>query len=118
MYFARRSGPPFTVASKASVALRSLVFSDSFSASEFPFFGFGITSHFCFLTGLNIQTNQNAFGVGEISDDLSDRLREFSHERGDRQDLIAARERWVFHQVDDLDMVFTFQVRFANVFEV
>ena len=46
------------------------------------------------------------------------RLREFSHERGDRQDLIAACESWVLHQVDDFNVILALQIFFTNVFKV
>ena len=56
---------------------------------------------------MDIKTNQNTLGVGEIADDLSDRLRELPHERRNRQDLISPRQRRVLHQVDDFDVLLT-----------
>src|ERR1051325_8552352 len=69
-------------------------------------------------TRLNIQANQNALGVGEIADDLSDRLRQLAHERRDRQDLIAARECRVVHQINHFNVILSFQILFTNVLEI
>ena len=118
MYFARLNALPFSASSNASVALRSLLFDDRLLADfPFSFFGFAI-QHTLSSPRLDIQANQHTLGVGEIADDLSDRLRQFPHERRDGKDLIAARQRRVFHQIDDFNVILTFQILFANLFQI
>ena len=45
-------------------------------------------------------------------------MRKFSHERRNSQNLIAARQRGIFHQIDDFDVILTFQIFLANFFEI
>src|SRR5678815_1094765 len=76
------------------------------------------SSYSTYLTRLYIQPNQNALRVGEITDDLSNRLRQLAHERWDSKYLIAARKRRVLHQIDNFNVILALQIFFANVLEV
>ena len=101
MYLARLSALPLIASSNFSVVLRSLLVNGRLpSGFEFSFVGFAIyytLSYLTYLTRLYIQTNQNALRVGEIADNLSNRLRQLAHERWDSKYLIAARKRRVLH---------------------
>src|SRR6185503_2052917 len=66
----------------------------------------------------NIQADQNPFGIGKIPDDFSDRLRELPDQGWNRQNLIAASERGIFQQVDDLQSVLAGNVCLAELLQV
>ena len=65
---------------------------------------------------MEIEPDQDPFAVGEIADDLLDRFRQTAHERWYRQDLIAASQRRVLHQIDDLQLVAPLEMLFADLF--
>src|ERR1051326_8183732 len=65
-----------------------------------------------------IQSDEHAFGVREIADDLLDRFGQPAHERGNGENLIALRELWILHEIDHLDLVSAVQMRLADVPQV
>src|SRR5581483_6635522 len=68
--------------------------------------------------GANVEAHEHFFRVREVADDLFDRLRQVSHERRDRENLIAAPELRIFQQVDDVDAVFTVEIFGANLLQI
>src|SRR5579872_2248381 len=61
-----------------------------------------------------VQTHEHPFGVREVADDFLDRLRQPSHERGQSEDLVALSELGPLYEIDDLDLVSTLQMLFAD----
>src|SRR5438093_192830 len=70
------------------------------------------------LTYTKIQPDEHAFRIRQIADDLPDRFRLPPHERGDGQNLIAARELWVLQQIDDLDLIASLEMCLADLLEI
>src|SRR5690606_26378027 len=66
----------------------------------------------------DVEPDENALGVREVSDDLPRRRRKPAHERRDGQNLVTLRQARVLHQVDDLDAVATGHVLLADPLEV
>src|ERR1044071_1852634 len=62
-----------------------------------------------------IQSNQDAFRVREIADDLLDRFRQPPHEGGQRENLVALRELRSRDQIDHLDCVAAVEVLLADL---
>src|SRR5262245_46427766 len=69
-------------------------------------------------SGAQIESDQHPVLVGQIADDLAHRLRKLSHQRGQSDNLIAARQRRILQQIDYFDGVFRMNVRFADLLEV
>jgi hypothetical protein len=65
-----------------------------------------------------VKTDEHTLGVRQIANDLLDGLRQLSHESGDRQYLIAARELRVLEKIDELDRVPSRQIVVADLPEV
>ena len=65
-----------------------------------------------------LEADQHALGVRQVADQLLDRFRQFSDERRDGDDLIAAGELWVLDQVDHFDFVPSREVRVADLPQV
>src|SRR6185295_17257381 len=59
-----------------------------------------------------------ALGVGEVADDLLDGSGQAAHQRRQSQDLVAAPQRRVVDQVDDLDVVTPREVFVADLAQV
>ena len=70
------------------------------------------------LADTEIQPDEHAVRVREVADDLLDRFRQPSHERGHGQDLVAARELRVFQEIDDLDLVAAQQMLLADLLQI
>src|SRR5512143_3103340 len=70
------------------------------------------------LARAQLQAYQHARGVRQIPDNLAQRRRQSPHQRGDRHDLVAARELRVLHQINDLDAILALKVSLANLLEV
>src|SRR5580765_3392552 len=62
-----------------------------------------------------IQSYEHTLRVRQIADDPLDRFGQPSHERRQRQDLVAVGELRVLDEIDDLDLVASRQVRFADL---
>src|SRR4030067_2446118 len=67
---------------------------------------------------VDIQPDEDAQGVRHVSDDLLDRLRELSTQRGDSQDLVPCGKLGVLQEVDYLDPVLAGKVRLTDFFKV
>src|SRR5678815_4065927 len=65
-----------------------------------------------------IEPDEHAVLVGQITDDFTNGLRQLAHQRGHGDDLIAARESRVLHEVDDLDTVAGVDVSLADLLEI
>src|SRR3954469_8815071 len=65
-----------------------------------------------------IETDDHSFGVREITDDLPERLGDFSNQGGDGQDLVVARQTRVLQQIDHLDAIAPRQVLLAELVQV
>src|SRR5579863_6383816 len=66
----------------------------------------------------HVKTNQNAFSVRQVADDLLHGLGEFPHQRGDRQNLITLRELRILQQIHHLNPVGARKMRLAQSLEV
>src|SRR4030066_2076258 len=66
----------------------------------------------------DIQSDEDAQGVRHVSEDLLDRLRKLSHQRGDGQDLVPCGKVGVLQEVDYLDPVHAGKVRLTDFFQV
>ena len=67
---------------------------------------------------LNVESDENAFLVGKVADDLLDRLRQPAHERWHGENLIACGELRGLRQVDDLDAVLPGEMGLADALEI
>src|SRR5687768_6734460 len=67
---------------------------------------------------LEIQAEQYLLLVGEIADQAAHRERQFFYQSGDGHDLLATGERWLLEDIDDLQVIFTVEVRLADPFNV
>src|SRR5687767_438476 len=65
-----------------------------------------------------VQPHQHPFGAGQVSNDLSDRWRKFSYQRGYRDYLVAARQLRILQKVNYLDLIAALQMFFAQGLEV
>jgi hypothetical protein len=65
-----------------------------------------------------VQARQDPRGVRQVADDLALRSRAAAHERGDREDVVAAGQRRALDQVDDLDLVAAREMLLAEPLEV
>src|SRR6185436_16963049 len=61
-----------------------------------------------------IQSNQDAFRIREIADDLLDRFGQPSDEGREGENLVALGELWILHQVDHFNRVPAVEVLFAD----
>src|SRR5689334_8231520 len=62
-----------------------------------------------------IQSDQDAFRVREIADDLLDRFRQPPHEGGQGENLVALRELRTRDQIDHVDRVAPVEVLLADL---
>ena len=67
---------------------------------------------------LDVEPDQHAFLVGQVADDLADRLGQLAHEGRHGEDLVAGGEPRINEQVDDFDVVAPCQVRVAKAPQV
>ena len=51
------------------------------------------------------ETDEDAFGVGKVADDLAQGLGKAADERRDGEDVVASRQRRMLDEIDDLDLV-------------
>jgi hypothetical protein len=70
------------------------------------------------LGGLDVEADENPFGVGQIANDFADWWRQLADECRERQDLVVASELWIFEQVDYLDSISVAQVFTADFLQV
>src|SRR6185503_20086908 len=68
--------------------------------------------------GPDVEADENAVGVREITDDLAHGFGQPAHECWYREDLIAGRELRVLDQVDDLDPIPPGQMLFADPLQI
>jgi hypothetical protein len=66
----------------------------------------------------DIQPDEDAVSVREVSDDLAHRLGQKPDERRHRENLISGRQLRVLNQVDDLDPVSTLEMLLADPLEI
>src|SRR5690348_16419875 len=62
----------------------------------------------------DVEAHEDTLLVGEVADDLRDRLRQPAHQRRDGQDLVARGELRGAEQVDHLDAVLAREVGLAD----
>ncbi len=67
---------------------------------------------------LDAEADQDALEVGQVPDDLAQWRGEPAHERREGEDVVAAGQRRVLDQVDDLDLVLAGQMLLAQVLQV
>src|SRR4051812_39267451 len=67
---------------------------------------------------LQREADQDLVDVGEVADDLAHGVRQFDHQRRDRDNLIAARLVRVFEDVDHLDLIAALEVILAEHLEI
>src|SRR3979411_999369 len=65
-----------------------------------------------------IEADQGTLHVGQIADDLADRVGQLLHKGRDRHDLMVLRQPRIGKQIDDLDLVAAGQVFLADLLEV
>src|SRR5580704_2278768 len=65
-----------------------------------------------------VEADEDPLGVGQVTDDLADRRRQFPHESWNGQNLIALRELRIFHQINDFDAVAAGEMLFAELLEI
>jgi len=65
-----------------------------------------------------IQRGQDALLVGEIADDPADWRRQLSHQRGDHDDVVPARQVRLDQEVDHFDAVAAGEVAFAQALQI
>ena len=65
-----------------------------------------------------VEAGQDALGVGQVTDDFANGRRPCSHDRRHGDDLVVNRDLRILHQIDDLDMVASGEMFFADLLEI
>src|SRR5205814_5238992 len=68
--------------------------------------------------GTQVEPDQGALGVGQVTDQLSDRLGKLADEGGEREDLIAPRQLRALEEIDHLDAVAALQMLVTDFLQV
>src|SRR5580698_1920239 len=68
--------------------------------------------------GTKIQANQDPLGIGQVTDDLLDRLGQPPHQGRNRENLVALGQLRLLDQIDDLDVILAFQMLFADLLQI
>jgi hypothetical protein len=67
---------------------------------------------------MKLEAEQHLLLVGEVPDDLSERWRELLDQCRRREDLVVFRELWMLEYVDDLELILSAQLLFADAAQV
>ena len=65
-----------------------------------------------------IEASQDAPGVGQVADDFSNGRGPFPYDCRHGDDLVVARDLRILDQIDDLDMVVSGEMFFADPLEI
>src|SRR5215211_5308655 len=65
-----------------------------------------------------VQSDEHAFGVRKITDDLLDRFRKFPHQGWDGKDLVTACQLGMLEQIDDFNLILPRQVLFTDLLQI
>ena len=65
-----------------------------------------------------IESHENSLTIGQIANDLLDRMRQTAHERWDGDNLVAAGKPGVLEQIDDFQLVAAPEIVFADRFQI
>ena len=65
-----------------------------------------------------IEPHKNSLTIGQIANDFLDWMRQTTHERGYRENLVAAGQPWILDQIDDFQLVASLEIVFADPLQI
>ena len=65
-----------------------------------------------------IESDEHAFGIGKITDNVSHRQWQLAHEGRHSKDLIIACELRILHEIDHFNVVFSLKLFFADQLQI